>query len=123
MADQQDFVKRAEDLASFAKQAGYVAIGAGVLGFQRAQVRRQEIAGTVERARRAGSLPGCLNLACDKLVDRVKEFDATFTEVIKVVDSTLEPVWLRLPEPAQVVVQQARNSRDELRQRVFKFSA
>jgi hypothetical protein len=43
--------------------------------------------------------------------------------VIKVVDSTLEPVLERLPESAQAIIRQARETRDEMRTRVFGFSA
>jgi len=43
--------------------------------------------------------------------------------VLKLVDSSLEPVIDRLPEPVQAVVQQAREARDELRTRVFGLSA
>src|ERR1700674_3406777 len=38
-----DLTKAAHDLADVAKDATYVVIGAGVLGFQKAQVHRQEL--------------------------------------------------------------------------------
>ncbi len=38
-----DFAKAAKDIAAVAKDATYVVIGAGVLGFQQAQVQRQEL--------------------------------------------------------------------------------
>ena len=56
------------------------------------------------------------------MAKRVKDFDATVAQAVKVVDSTLEPVWQQLPEPAQAVIRQARQARDELRARVFGFS-
>ena len=93
-------------LADLAEQAAYVAIGVGVLEFHRAQVRRQS----------AGNAP-------KRVAERVKDFDAAVAQAIKVVDSTLEPVWQRLPEPAQAVVRQVRQARDELRTRVFGASA
>jgi glutathione peroxidase-family protein len=92
-------------LADLAEQAAYVAIGVGVLEFQKAQVRRQSLGSARER-----------------VAKRVKDFDATVAQAVKVVDSTLEPVWQQLPEPAQAVIRQARQARDELRARVFGFS-
>ena len=38
-----DVTKAAKDIAAVAKDATYVVIGAGVLGFQQAQVQRQEL--------------------------------------------------------------------------------
>src|ERR1700730_7795957 len=38
-----DFSKAAKDIADVAKDATYVVIGAGVLGFQQVQVQRQEL--------------------------------------------------------------------------------
>ena len=102
----QGLAEAARALAELAKEAAYVAIGVGVLEFQKAQVRRRE-------------------LACARklMAKRARDFDATVAQVIKVVDSTLEPVLERLPEPAQAIVRQARETRDEMRTRVFGFSA
>ncbi len=102
----QGLAEAARALADLAKEAAYVAIGVGVLEFQRAQVRRRE-------------------LACARKVmaKRARDFDATVAQVIKVVDSTLEPVLERLPESAQAIIRQARETRDEMRTRVFGFSA
>jgi aromatic ring-opening dioxygenase catalytic subunit (LigB family) len=102
----QGLAEAARALADLAKEAAYVAIGVGVLEFQKAQVRRRE-------------------LACARKVmaKRARDFDATVAQVIKVVDSTLKPVLERLPEPAQAIVRQARETRDEMRTRVFGFSA
>ena len=102
----QGLAEAARALADLAKEAAYVAIGVGVLEFQKAQVRRRELA----RARKL-------------MAKRARDFDATVAQVIKVVDSTLEPVLERLPEPAQAIVRQARETRDEMRTRVFGFSA
>jgi hypothetical protein len=102
----QGLAEAARALADLAKEAAYVAIGVGVLEFQKAQVRRRE-------------------LACARklMAKRARDFEATVAQVIKVVDSTLEPVLERLPEPAQAIVRQARETRDEMRTRVFGFSA
>jgi len=102
----QGLAEAAQALANLAKEAAYVAIGVGVLELQKAKVRRQEMT--------------CAREAAAK---RAKDFDATVAQVIKLVDSTLDPVFDRLPEQAQAFVRQARETRDELRTRVFGFSA
>ena len=87
--------------------------------FHKAQVRRREL---VDHAR--DGAPGVLarfvaGWARRRWPRRAKDFDATVAQVIKVVDSTVEPVIDRLPEPVQVIVEQAREARDDLRKRVF----
>ena len=123
----QEFEKVADALAEFAKEASYVAIGAGVLGLHKAQVRRQEILGA---ATRKGSVAGTRNGVAvsfsgrrEQMAKRAKDFDATVVQVIKLLDSTLEPVLQRLPEGLQVILQQGRQARDELRRGVFGGSA
>ncbi|MGD0983555.1 MAG: hypothetical protein ABSA65_07025 [Acidimicrobiales bacterium] len=99
----EDLADVAQALADLAKEAAYVAIGMGVLEFQKAQVRWRQ-------------------LACTRklIAGRGHDLDETVTQVIKVVDSTIEPVLGLLPEPAQAIVRQ---TRDELRTRVLRFSA
>ena len=123
----QDLEKVADALAEFAKEAAYVAIGAGVLGFHKAQVRSQEILGA---AARKGQVAGTRNGVAasfsggrEQIAKRAKDFDATVVQVIKLLDSTLEPVLQRLPEGLQVILQQGRQARDELRRGVFGGSA
>ena len=48
----------------------------------------------------------------------MKDFDASVSQLIKTFDSTLDPVWQRLPEPTQAVVQQAKEARDQVRTRI-----
>ena len=45
----QDLTQVAGALADLARQASYVAIGAGILGLQKAQVRRREMANVAGR--------------------------------------------------------------------------
>ncbi len=117
-----DLAKTAEDLTDLAKEAAYLAIGIGILGFHKAQVRRQGLVDAAERARRAGDVEGSLTEARKQVAKRLKDFDATLGELIKALDSTLDPMWQRLPEPAQSAVQQARDTRDQVRVRIFNFA-
>ncbi|MGD0874240.1 MAG: hypothetical protein ABSA14_04530 [Acidimicrobiales bacterium] len=102
----QGLAGAARALADLAKEATYLAIGVGVLEYQKAQVRRREIAS-----------------ARKLMAKRAKDIDATVAQLIRVVDSTLDPVLERLPEPAQEFVRQAREARDGIRTRVFGFTA
>ncbi len=52
-----DITKAAKDIANVAKDATYVVIGAGVLGFQQAQVQRREL-GQAAGPRRPASATG-----------------------------------------------------------------
>ena len=119
----QDLTKATGALRGFAKEASYVAIGVGVLGFQKAQARRQELADAAARARQGGCPPGSLAGRREQVRKCAKDFDATVAQVVHVIDSTLEPVVRRLPQPVQAVVQQAREARDQLRAQVFGTAA
>lgn len=92
----------AQAVADLAKEAAYVAIGVGVLEFQRAQAR-------------------CHELVCArKLISgRPKAFDETVAQLFEAVDANIDPIVALLPEQAQAVVRQ---TRDELRSRL-RFSA
>jgi predicted NAD/FAD-dependent oxidoreductase len=115
----QELAKAAEVVAGLAREASYVVIGAGVLGLHKAQVHRHELTEAALRARQSGQTVG----GREQMTRRAKELDAGVAQVIKVIDSTLEPVFQRLPDPVQAVVQQAREARDELRTRVFGTGA
>ena len=68
MSDTREgFAEAAETFANFAKEAVYVAIGVGVLEFQKAQVRRQELASARKQEL------ACARKAVNK---RAKDFDA-----------------------------------------------
>jgi prefoldin subunit 5 len=120
MADiRNDLTRTAEELAKAAREAAYVAIGIGVLGFHKAQVRRQGLAGATEHA----NIEGSIAEARKEIAKRVRELDATIDQLIKSLDSSLDPLWQRLPEPAQAVVQHAKEARDLVRARIATFAA
>jgi hypothetical protein len=110
----QDLAKTAEKVATMAMEVAYVAIGVGILAFNRAQVRRQGLADAAERA----NLDGSIVEARNEVAKRLKDFDDSVGQLIKTFDATLDPVWERLPEPAQAVVQQAKGARDQVRSRI-----
>jgi hypothetical protein len=99
--------KTAAELTRVGKDAAYVAIGLGVLGLQKAQVRRQELKSQLGRAP-VGDVR-------KELAKALKELDKTFGQLIERMDATFEPVSERLPAGAQAVVQQAKEARDQVR--------
>lgn len=110
MADvRQDLNRTVQDLTRVGKDAAYVAIGLGVVGFQKAQVRRQALMDQIS------TIDGPLGEARDQVAKAWKEFDKAVDELLKRADATFEPVEERLPAQAQAVVKQARDARDQLR--------
>jgi ABC-type transporter Mla subunit MlaD len=118
MADVRDsFVRASNDISKAAQDAAYVAIGLGVIGFQKAQVRRQEIQKLIESQistqRNAVETP-VADLR-KEVTKALKEIDKTLGQLIERVDASFEPVADRLPSGAQAFVHQAREARDQLR--------
>ena len=134
-----------EDVSKTARDAAYVAVGLGVLGFQKAQVRRREIlqllaeAGTTvqQRIEHLGDLAGG-GAALQQQLERLGELPIELTRALAEVDDTVEalitrletlvePLEQRLPSGARDVVQQAREqarvARQQLRTRVRRGAA
>ena len=109
----KDFSKTAQDFAKAVEDAAYVAIGLGVLGYQKVQVRRQELLAQLNSQRSTLDTP--LTDVRQEVAKAWKEFDRNLSQVIERVDATFEPVEQRLPATAQAVVQQAKEARDQLR--------
>lgn len=135
-----------EDLSKTARDAAYVAVGLGVLGFQRAQVRRREL---VERLTAAVSvlqqqvdrlgedLSGTgtvLQQQIDRLGDLPIDMSAALADVddaiealVARIETMMEPLEQRLPAPAREAVKQARSqvhaTRQQIRQRVRRMAA
>lgn len=135
-----------DELSKTARDVAYVAVGLGVLGFQRAQVRRreltqritttlqgltqqldrvtQDLAGATAAAQqqmdRLGTLPTDLARTLGEVADRVEA-------LIAKVEVLVEPFEQRLPSPAREVVQQARSqvttARQQLRTLVLRRAA
>lgn len=117
MADiRRDFNRTAEDLARVGKDAAYVAIGLGVVGFQRAQVARREIMSQLSATR--GDLEGPIGDARKEVGKAWQHFDRALGELIEKADATLDPLAERLPSEAKEAIKQARAARDKVRSKV-----
>jgi exonuclease VII small subunit len=122
-----DVTKAAKDIAAVAKDATYVVIGAGVLGFQQAQVQRQELmkrlaepkAGFEDRVNAARSdLGGALHTA-EVTVEGLME---RFEDIIERLEVAVAPLEDRLPAQARDLAKQAhvqaKEARSQIRSRI-----
>ncbi len=109
-------------LGRFAKDAAYVALGLGVMGFQRSQVRRREFAKRIVEPR--SDLVAQLENIRTELTRKVKDVDSRVEQVIEVLDGRLEKLEERLPLPTKSVVhearKQAREVHEQLRNKIVK---
>ena len=107
-----------DEITKTARDAAYVVVGLGVLGFQRAQVRRQELQKRLAEPR--GQIQDRLGGVRTEVTRRVKDVDGTVEVVIGRIESSLEPIESRLPEPARDFVKQAHVQAREVRQHLRK---
>jgi hypothetical protein len=108
-----------DKLTGFVTDAFYVAVGASVLAFQKAQVLRREVTERFEG-----------QFGFD--TKRFEDLRASFTEQLKTLDeryssleakleSLLDQVQEKLPEPADKVLSQAREAAKSAREQVREF--
>jgi ABC-type transporter Mla subunit MlaD len=106
--------KTTAEFTRVAQDAAYVAIGLGVIGLQKAQVRRRELQSQLDTLQ--GQLSDApIGNVRKELAKAVKDLDKTFGQLIERMDATFEPISERLPAGAQAAVQQAKEARDQLR--------
>src|SRR2546423_11145111 len=108
------------DVTKTLKDAAYVAIGLGVLAFQKAQVRRVELTKQLDEQRKQFETQA--SEAREQFAKLVKGIDERFEPVIQEIDSRLDTIEERLPQPTKTFVHQTRQfakaSRAEMRNRV-----
>ena len=81
--------------------AGYVAVGIGVLAFQQAQVRRRDL------QKRLGSTGGCLNARAIDGKARLDTLQQTVDELTQDLRARIEPVVGQVVEQVKTVVTRA----------------
>lgn len=102
-----------DDIARTAKEAAYTLVGFAVLGWQKAQVRRQEVSRRLGYPRAA--VDSQLSEARVELGKLAKGLDAHFRPVAEQIDQGLERLEAALPGPAAGLVHQARHQAGEAR--------
>jgi DNA-directed RNA polymerase len=104
------------EITKTARDAAYVVIGLGVLGFQRAQVRRRELIKYLTEPQTP--FEDRFGDARSELGKRVREIDSVVEQVIDRIESTFEPIEERLPAQARDLVRQARSQARDARQQL-----
>jgi hypothetical protein len=107
-------------ITELAKGAVDTAVGLGVLGLQKLQVGRVEIQKHLLNNDRFGATYSGLRTEAFR---RASQVDAILGEALRTVESSLQPVAGRLPEPARHVATVAQARIDELHGKVSQFLA
>jgi ElaB/YqjD/DUF883 family membrane-anchored ribosome-binding protein len=127
-----DISKAAHDLADVAKDATYVVIGAGVLGFQKAQVQRHQLAKRLADPRvdlegRVAAVRSDLGGALRTVDTTVDTIAVRLEELIERLEAAVAPLEDRLPDQARDVARQAhdqaREARTQIRSLIPKAAA
>jgi hypothetical protein len=95
------------DLRKTVQDAAYVAVGVGVIGFQRAQVRRQELIKQLDTQRQ--QLETQMGEARNQVQKLVKDFEARLEPFRTEVDQRFTTFEELLPGQARGLVQQMRS--------------
>ena len=122
-----DVAKAAQDVAAVAKNATYVVIGAGVLGFQQIQVQRQELLKRLADPKsgiedRVAAVRTDLSDALHTVDTTVEGLMERFEDVIERLEAAVAPLEDRLPQQARDLAKQAhvqaKGARTQLRSRI-----
>ena len=127
-----DFTKAAKDIVAIAKDATYVVIGAGVLGYQQAQVQRQELRKLLAEPKadigdRVADVRTDLNGALRNVDTTVGNLVERLEEIIERLETAVAPFEDRLPPQARDMAkqahEQAKEARSQLRSRIPNVAA
>jgi hypothetical protein len=122
---QIDINKTAADVNDALKEGAYVAVGLGVLGFQRAQVRRVELTKQLEsQLAGLGVLPTTISNQVEsyrkQAVSQAEQFSDQLSENLaaigKLIDSQAEVIRVQLTELAKTLDERVRPARQQLDQ-------
>jgi ElaB/YqjD/DUF883 family membrane-anchored ribosome-binding protein len=118
-----DITKAAKDFANVAKDATYVVIGAGVLGFQQAQVQRRELMAKLQDpssniSERVTAVRGDLNEAVKNVDVKVEELMDRAEELIERIEAVFAPFEDRLPAQARDIAKQAHEQAKDARTQI-----
>lgn len=105
-----------DEISRTARDAAYVVVGLGVLGVQRAQVRRQELVKRLAEPR--AQVETTLGDVRGELARRVKDVDEQVESVITRLEEAWEPIEEKLPGQARSLLQQARSQAKEARHQI-----
>jgi hypothetical protein len=114
-----NFTTLSKGVTNLARDAAYVAVGLGVLGYQRVQVHRVELQ---NRLTEDLSLDQHIGDVRQSVAKGVRQIDDLTESAVRLIETTLQPLEDRLPPPVgQLSVkarEQAREVRSQIRERV-----
>jgi hypothetical protein len=96
------------------RDAAYIAIGMGVIGFQRAQTRRQDLQKQFDEQRAAFESRGAEVVKL--LNDAIKQADARLSPVVDALEAQVDTVVDRLPAQAKSLIEPAHQASKDARQ-------
>jgi hypothetical protein len=109
-------------VGNLARDAAYVAVGLGVLGYQRAQVQRVELKNKLGKDFSLDSLGQHRTAVRHEVTKGVRQFDEFVESAARYVETKFQPVEEQLPpQVTQLTTKafdQAREVRHQIRQRV-----
>jgi ElaB/YqjD/DUF883 family membrane-anchored ribosome-binding protein len=105
-----------DEVTKVLRDAAYIVVGFGVLTFQRAQVRRQELVKRLEDPR--AHVEGRFDVVRGQFTDQVKRVDDALEQVMAKIEDSLDPVGERLPTQARDLLKQAQSQAREARQQI-----
>lgn len=103
-----------DEITKVARDAVYVVVGLGVLGFQKAQVRRQQLSRQLSDTR----VEDRIAEVREGLTKQVKQVDERLEQVIDRLETSFEPYEGHLPAQARDLVKQAQTQAREARQQL-----
>jgi hypothetical protein len=106
----------ADRVANLARDAAYITVGFGVLAFQKAQVRRQELIKQLD----ASKLP--VDQVTKFVETQVKNLDGRIEKLEEIVDGVVAQMKDRLPTPADTVVDQVHGAAKAASKTVRSFA-
>ncbi len=118
-----DLTKAAKDVSAVAKDAAYVVIGAGVLGYQQIQVQRQELLKRLSDPKsefdtRVASVRTDLSDTLRTVDTTVENLMERFEEIIERLETAVAPLEDRLPTQARDLAKQAHVQAKEARAQI-----
>jgi hypothetical protein len=116
LRDLSDLSKLTDDVTTLARDAAYVAIGLGVLGFQRAQVQRVELTNRINKNRDLDARLGQVRANVSK---SAKHLDGLIDGAVRFIESSLSPLEEQLPTHARDLAHKAHAQAREMRSQIL----
>jgi hypothetical protein len=104
-----------EELTNLARDAAYVAVGLGVLGFQRAQVQRVELKSKLAQDLNVEDHLGDIRI---EVARGIRQLDELIENAVRFVETTLEPIEDQLPPTARDIAKRAHDQIRDVRTQI-----